>query len=76
MNLSVEELESQNVVLLDKLTHSELVPFVQHYIKKRTKSAVFYYISSGLTLLLCLYCLLRGFKDEWLPLLAPKEQLS
>jgi len=37
MEIKPEELEEHNYVLLDKLGHKELVPFIQIYIKKRTK---------------------------------------
>jgi len=43
MKLKPEDLTQQGYSLLDKLDHSELVPFVRMYIRKRTKFSVLYY---------------------------------
>lgn len=42
MNLTPEQLPSNGYILKDKLVHSELVPFIQLYMKKRTLSSIFY----------------------------------
>lgn len=42
MTITPDELSEKGYVLLDKLEHNELGPFVQLYIKNRTKYAVFY----------------------------------
>jgi hypothetical protein len=44
MKLKPDELSENGYVLLDELSHKELVPFIQKYMKKRTKYSVFYYI--------------------------------
>jgi hypothetical protein len=44
MNIKPEELVVNNYELLDQLDHKELVPFIQTYMKKRTKYAIFYYV--------------------------------
>ena len=46
MKLKPDELSENGYVLLDELSHKELVPFLQKYMKKRTKYSVFYYISN------------------------------
>lgn len=43
MKLRPEELTENKYVLLDQLGHKELVPFIQTYMKKRTKYVFFYY---------------------------------
>jgi hypothetical protein len=42
MQLQPEELESKGYVQLESLNHQELIPFVQTYIKKRTKAVIFF----------------------------------
>lgn len=44
MKIKPEELTENGYVLLDKLGHQELVPFIRSYMKKRTKYSVFYYV--------------------------------
>lgn len=44
MKIRPEELTENGYVLIDKLVHKELVPFVRNYMKKLTKYSVFYYI--------------------------------
>jgi hypothetical protein len=46
MNLSVAQLETHGYVLVDKLDHQELVPFIQTYMKKRTFYSTFYIIAN------------------------------
>lgn len=46
MNLQPEELETKGYVLLDKLEHNELVPFIRTYIKKKNKYSIFYNVSN------------------------------
>ena len=41
MNIKPEELVENKYELLDQLDHKELVPFIQTYMKKRTKYAFF-----------------------------------
>jgi hypothetical protein len=48
MQLKPEELESNGYVLLDKLDHLELVPFVRKYINTRTVFSTFYIVSNFL----------------------------
>jgi hypothetical protein len=42
MQFQPEELESKGYVPLESLNHQELIPFVQTYIKKRTKAVIFF----------------------------------
>ncbi len=46
MKIKPEELTENGYVLLDKLGHKELVPFIRTYMKKRTRYSVFYYLSN------------------------------
>jgi hypothetical protein len=46
MKITPDELSEKGYVLLDKLEHNELAPFVQLYMKKRTKYAVLYILSN------------------------------
>lgn len=46
MKIRPEELEEKGYAKLDELDHKELVPFIQTYMKKRTKYSVTYYISN------------------------------
>ena len=46
MKIKPEELEEKGYIKLDELVHKELVPFIQMYMKKRTKYSVIYYISN------------------------------
>jgi hypothetical protein len=44
MHLKPEELESNGYVLLDKLDHIDLIPFVRKYINTRTFFSTFYMV--------------------------------
>lgn len=46
MKIRPEELKEKGYIKLDELGHKELVPFIQIYMKKRTKYSVIYYISN------------------------------
>lgn len=46
MKIKPDELTDQGYVLLDQLGHNELVPFIRTYLKKRTRYALFYYLSN------------------------------
>jgi hypothetical protein len=61
MKIRPEELTDKGYFLLDKLAHKELVPFIQTYIKKRTKYSIFYYLSNLLILGLAGYLFMTGF---------------
>lgn len=43
MKLTPENLTAHGFMLQDKLSHQELVPFIQTYMKKRTPSVITYY---------------------------------
>lgn len=62
MKLSPAELSDNGYVLLDELGHKELVPFIQLYLKKRTKYALFYYISNFIIFGLAGYFFFKGFQ--------------
>lgn len=61
MKIKPNELSENGYVLLDKLEHKELVPFVQTYMKKPTKYVKFYYVSNVLILGLVGYFFTKGY---------------
>ncbi len=61
MKIRPEELTENGYVMLDKLEHKELVPFVRTYMRKRTKYSVFYYISNFLVFGLVGYFFVKGY---------------
>ncbi|MCF8304859.1 MAG: DUF3267 domain-containing protein [Ignavibacteriales bacterium] len=46
MNIKPEELELNGYVLLESLNHKELIPFVQKYIRIKTRFSSFYWIAN------------------------------
>lgn len=64
MNLAPEELEANGYVLLDKLEHMELIPFVRTYINKLTKFSAVYMISNVLALGVTAFFLVFYYKNE------------
>jgi len=64
MKLSPEELTENGYILLDQLGHQELVPFIQTYMKKRTKFSVIYYICNLIIFGLTGYLLVLDFNSE------------
>lgn len=61
MKIRPEELSENNYVLLDQLDHKELVPFVQTYLKKRTKYSMLYYLSNLTVFGLAGYLFVEGY---------------
>ncbi|MBK8644354.1 MAG: DUF3267 domain-containing protein [Saprospiraceae bacterium] len=61
MKIRPEELTENGYVLLDKLGHKELVPFIRTYMKKRTKYSVFYYLSNVIVFGLVGYFFVQGY---------------
>lgn len=61
MNIKPEELEENGYVKLDELGHKELVPFLQKYMKKRTKYVLIYYFSNLLVFALVGYMFVHDF---------------
>ena len=62
MNLKPDALESNGYILLDKLEHMELVPFVRTYINKRTRFSNLYMLSNLLIFGSVGYLLVSHFK--------------
>lgn len=60
MKIKPEELSQNGYVLLDRLGHKEIVPFVSTYLKKRTKYKLLYYTSNLLTFALAGYYMILG----------------
>jgi hypothetical protein len=52
MQLSPEELPENGYVILDKMDHLELVPFVQAYLKKSTFYSIAYFLANALIIVL------------------------
>ncbi len=61
MKIKPDELTENGYVLLDKLGHKELVPFIKTYMKKRTKYSLFYYISNFIVFGLVGYFFVQGY---------------
>ncbi len=60
MKIKPDELIENGYVLIDKLGHNELVPFIRIYMKKRTKYSVFYYLSNFIVFGLVGYLFVQG----------------
>ncbi len=61
MKIRPDELTEKGYVLLDKLRHKDLVPFIRTYMKKRTKYSVFYYTSNFIVFGLIGYFFVQGY---------------
>ncbi len=61
MKIKPDKLTENGYVLLDKLEHKELVPFIRTYMKKRTKYSVFYYLSNFIVFGLVGYFFVQGY---------------
>ncbi len=62
MNLKPEALEANGYVLLDRLEHMELIPFVRLYMNKLTKFSIFYMVSNVLMLGVTAFFLVYYYK--------------
>lgn len=60
MTIQPDELTENGYVLIDKLGHKELVPFIKTYMNKRTKYSVLYYMSNVLLFGLVGYFFVQG----------------
>lgn len=63
MKISPTELTGHGYVLIDKLEHQELVPFIRTYMKKRTRYSIFYYAANMVIFGLAGYLFITGFKE-------------
>ncbi len=61
MKIRPEELTQNGYVLLDKLGHKDLVPFIRTYMKKRTKYSMFYYLINFIVFGLAGYFFVDGY---------------
>ncbi len=61
MKIRPDELTDNGYVLIDQLEHKKLVPFIQTYMKKRTKYSIFYYLSNFIVFGLVGYFFVQGF---------------
>lgn len=62
MNLNPDSLEPEGYVLLDKLDHLQLIPFVRMYINKRTRFAMLYMLANLLAFGSAGFFLLRYYR--------------
>lgn len=62
MEIRPDELTENGYVLLDKVGHKELVPFIRTYMKKRTKYSIFYYLINFLIFGLVGFLFVEGYK--------------
>lgn len=63
MKIKPEELSHKGYVLLDKLEHNELVPFIRTYLKKRTKYAGSFYMINIALFGLVGYFFIQGYNS-------------
>lgn len=61
MKIRPEELTENGYVLIDKLEHKELVPFIRTYMKKRTTYSVFYNLSNLIVFGVVGYFFVQGY---------------
>ncbi len=61
MKIQPQELSQHNYVLLDKLEHKELVPFIREYMKKWTKYTLIYYVCNIIMFGLAGFYFVHGF---------------
>jgi hypothetical protein len=61
MKITPEELAQNGYVLIDKLEHNELIPFVQFYLKKNTLSSYTYTFSNLLIVGIIFYWLWQNY---------------
>jgi hypothetical protein len=66
MTILPEELEKLGYTLLDKLEHSELIPFVQIYSKKKTKASIAFKLINLLFLVIIALAIGRNLALEYL----------
>lgn len=57
MKLSPPELEANHYRVQDQLVHTELIPFVRQFMKKRTPSAIAYVVLNVVFFGLSIYCI-------------------
>lgn len=57
MKLTPSELEANQYQVQDRLVHTELIPFVREYMKKRTPSAIAYVLLNVVFFALSIYCI-------------------
>ena len=63
MDIKPESLESNGYVLMEKLEHMELIPFVRLYMSKWTRFAIIYTICNVLVFASAGYYLIRYYKE-------------
>ena len=63
MDIKPESLESNGYVLMEKLEHMELIPFVRLYMSKWTRFAIIYTICNVLVFVSAGYYLIRYYKE-------------
>ncbi|MBD1364109.1 DUF3267 domain-containing protein [Mucilaginibacter sp. ZT4R22] len=64
MQLSPEELPENGYVILDKMDHLELVPFVQAYLKKSTLYSIAYFAANALVVVLMVFYFLLSLHQN------------
>lgn len=61
MQLNPEDLPKHRYVLLDRLGHHDLAPFIRTYLKKRTIYSMLYYLCNLMIVGLTAYLFLQGY---------------
>jgi hypothetical protein len=63
MEIKPEELEQEGYVLLDKLEHQELVPFIRKYINTRTLYSSLYVLCNSIAFALVVFLFVQNFNS-------------
>lgn len=61
MKISPNDLAKNGYIVIDIIKHEELIPFIQAYLKKRTKYSIFYYLSNLILFTLILLQFISGY---------------
>ena len=64
MKIKPEELVENGYVLKDRLVHNDLIPFIQKYIRIRTRFSIFYYSSNIIFVAWIVFRLLQNYEAK------------
>lgn len=63
MKIRPEELAENSYILVDKLDHQELIPFIRLYMRKRNKFSIFYYLINFVLFAFAGYYFVSGWNE-------------
>jgi hypothetical protein len=76
MDITPESLTEKNFILLDKLDHKELIPFVQLYMNKRTVASVAFYVINTIMFAVAGFFFTKGYLEDHYGILWGFSQFS